>query len=57
MQPETVETVRVAAPVTHENPHGFVVINKADLKPDHTLYEPAKPQRARNNPRCSPQPR
>ena len=33
------ETVRVVAPVSDANPHGFVVINRSDLKPDHEVFD------------------
>jgi hypothetical protein len=35
----TVPTVKIVSPQTHENPDGFVVINKSDFNPDvHELY-------------------
>ena len=35
----TVPTVKIASPQSHENPDGFIVINKADFNPDvHELY-------------------
>ena len=35
----TVPTVKIVSSQTHENPDGFVVINKSDFNPDvHELY-------------------
>jgi len=34
-------TVRVSSPVTDDNPHGFIVINKSDMTDDHQLFEDA----------------
>lgn len=36
------ETVRVVSPVSEDNPHGYIVINKSDLTDEHKLFvEPA----------------
>ena len=39
---EIVETVRVVSPVSDGNPHGYVVINRTDLTPEHEVFG-AKP--------------
>lgn len=40
-----VPTVRVAAPATDENPHGFIVINADDLADHHQVVgDDAKPE-------------
>ena len=36
---DTCATVKIAVPVTPENPHGHIVINAADLTDEHTLLE------------------
>ncbi|MBU9823189.1 hypothetical protein J1782_25185 [Rahnella sp. BCC 1045] len=36
-----IETVKVAADTTDENPLGYVVINKSDLTEEHALFEEA----------------
>jgi hypothetical protein len=47
---DIIETVRIVAPVTPENPLGFVVINRSDLTDAHELFDkPAKPPRARKD--------
>lgn len=33
------ETVKIAAEVTDENPLGYIVINKTDLTEDHVLFD------------------
>lgn len=33
------ETVKIAAEVTAENPLGYIVINKTDLTEDHVLFD------------------
>ena len=33
------ETVKVSAPVTDENPHGYFVINLSDLSDEHELFD------------------
>lgn len=33
------ETVKIAADVTTENPLGYIVINKTDLTEDHELFD------------------
>ena len=33
------ETVKIAAEVTTENPLGYIVINKTDLTEDHVLFD------------------
>lgn len=33
------ETIKVVTPVTDENPHGHIVINKTDLTDDHVVFE------------------
>ena len=33
-----VETVKIVAPVSIENPHGYVVINKGDLADHHEIF-------------------
>ncbi|MBA4710541.1 hypothetical protein [Aquitalea aquatica] len=33
------ETVKIAAEVTAENPLGYIVINKTDLTEDHALFD------------------
>lgn len=40
-----IKTVRVASPVSDENPHGYIVINADDLTEEHTLFEAEKPAR------------
>lgn len=37
-----VETVRVVAPIVDGNPHGYVVINRADLSAEHRLFGDAE---------------
>lgn len=32
------ETVRVVSPVSEDNPHGYIVINKSDLTEQHELF-------------------
>ena len=34
-----VETVKIVSPVSEGNPHGYVVINKADLSAEHVLFD------------------
>lgn len=38
---DTIETVRVVAPGSSENPHGYIVINLDDLTADHTIFDDA----------------
>jgi hypothetical protein len=40
-------TVKVVSPVTEQNPHGYIVINKSDLTDEHEIFgaEPVKPTR------------
>ena len=40
------KTVRVKAPITDENPLGYVVINEADVTDEHELFEEAKAEEA-----------
>lgn len=40
-------TVRITAPVTDENPHGYIVINEADLTEEHTLFGVEIPEGAK----------
>jgi hypothetical protein len=40
------ETVKIVSPVSQDNPHGYIVINKSDVTPLHKIFvEPvaAKP--------------
>ena len=37
-QKTLLETVRVVSPVSSENPHGYIVINKSDLTPSHVVF-------------------
>lgn len=32
------ETVKIVSPVSSDNPHGYIVINKSDLTEDHELF-------------------
>jgi len=41
------ETVKVVSPVSDDNPHGYIVINKADLSEDHELFDPAPKKAAK----------
>jgi hypothetical protein len=34
----TVKTVKVVAPVSVKNPHGYIVINESDITQDHELF-------------------
>ncbi|CAB3784357.1 hypothetical protein [Pararobbsia alpina] len=34
-------TVKVASPVSDDNPHGYIVINESDLTEDHEVFEEA----------------
>ena len=41
--PHSCETVRVVSPVSADNPHGFIVINKSDFDPNqHEAWPKAK---------------
>jgi hypothetical protein len=44
MEHDRVPTVRIVAPISVGNPHGYIVINEADLSDDHEIHgaEPAK---------------
>lgn len=33
------ETVKVVSPVSDDNPHGYIVINKTDLTDEHELFD------------------
>ena len=33
-----IETVKIVSPVSIENPHGYIVINKSDLTPAHVVF-------------------
>ncbi|HWG06002.1 MAG TPA: hypothetical protein VG271_13395 [Beijerinckiaceae bacterium] len=33
-----VETVKIVSPKSDENPHGYIVINKDDLREEHELF-------------------
>jgi hypothetical protein len=33
------ETVKVVSPVSDDNPHGYIIINKSDLTQDHELFD------------------
>jgi hypothetical protein len=39
------ETVKVVTPVSDQNPHGYIVINKSDLTDKHEIFD-AKPVKA-----------
>lgn len=36
------ETVKVASPVSEENPLGYIVINKSDLTDEHQVFDEKK---------------
>ena len=38
-----IPTVRVVSPVSDDNPHGFIVINEADLTDEHELFDKPAP--------------
>ena len=41
--PYSCETVRIVSPVSADNPHGFIVINKSDFDPkQHELFAEKK---------------
>ena len=42
-----VETVKVVSPVSDDNPHGYIVINKSDLTDEHELFGEEKTKPAR----------
>jgi hypothetical protein len=33
------KTVKIIVPVSDDNPHGYIVINEADLAEDHDLFK------------------
>lgn len=39
------ETVKVVAPTSDDNPHGYIVINKSDLTDKHEIFD-AEPVKA-----------
>lgn len=41
------ETVKVVSPVSEDNPHGYIVINKTDLTDEHELFEEGEPDPAK----------
>jgi hypothetical protein len=44
---ETCETVKVKAPVTDDNPAGYIVINASDVNDSHELFDAeAAPKKA-----------
>lgn len=49
---EPIETVRIVSPVSDENPHGYVVINRSDLAATDVLFEGAAPQKRSRKPKA-----